>query len=200
MQLKFTITSLLSLAGLVQATNTSTPFPEHVLPANMTRKAFPLPEPKLNLEFRMVVNLNPIVAVGTGPWGRRNWISFTGGRFAAAWATGTVVPGGQDSQLVVEQDLSTFVDTAYLLETDDEPPAYITIKSNGWRYGPREVMEKLFDPALAATVSPFDYSFRLYIRMETGDARYNETLNNALWIGSGARLGSNVVYDAYRVV
>ncbi|KAH7308484.1 hypothetical protein B0I35DRAFT_453766 [Stachybotrys elegans] len=173
---------------------------EHVLPANLTCAAFPLPVPELEIDFRIVVDLNPLISVGQGPFGQRNWISFSGGAFAATWATGTIVPGGQDSQLVVEENLSTNVDTVYLLQTDDEDPAYIAIKTWGWRHGLREVMEKLFDPQRAAEVSPFNYSFRLYVSMETGDARYNETLNVAMWVGSGARLGSTVIYDAYRVM
>ncbi|KAI9167930.1 UPF0311 protein [Paramyrothecium foliicola] len=197
-----TLSKLLCFLGVQKLpfTTALSPLPEHVLPENLTTAAFPLPVPTLKLDFRMAVDLNPLVRVGNGPFGRRNWISFTGGTFAATWGTGTVVPGGQDSQLVVESDLSTYVDTNYLLETDDEVPAYITIKSRGWRYGPREVMEKLFDPERANTVSPSDYSFRIYISMETGDERYNKTLNTGMWAGSGARLGSTVVYDAYRVL
>jgi hypothetical protein len=28
--------------------------------------------------------------VGEGPWGRRNWISFTGGEWTAKWGRGTI--------------------------------------------------------------------------------------------------------------
>lgn len=193
--------SILGFMGLHQPifANVSPSLPEHVLPSNLTRAAYPLPVPELQIDFRIVVDLNPLIPVGNGPFGRRNWISFSGGQFAATWATGTIVSGGQDNQIVVEEDLSTYVDTNYLLKTDDEVPAYITIKSHGWRYGPREVMEKLFDPERASTVSPFDYSFRFHVTLETGDARYNHTLNTGMWVGSGARLGSTVIYDAYRV-
>ncbi|KAI5843153.1 hypothetical protein BZA05DRAFT_411281 [Tricharina praecox] len=145
----------------------------------------------------MVVDLNPRVSVGAGPWGQRNWISFTGGRWAASWGSGVVVEGGQDSQLVIG-DLSARLDTSYLLATNDVPPAYIAIRTQGWRTGPREVLERLGNPATADAVAPAEYSFRLYISMETGDGRYNHT-NTKMWIASGARLGSKVVYDAYLV-
>ncbi|CAI0641108.1 unnamed protein product, partial [Colletotrichum noveboracense] len=97
------------------------------------------------------------------------------------------------------EDLSTAVETSYLLKTDDAEPAYITVKTTGWRYGPRDVMERLFDPARANDVKPDEYSFRLNVKMETGDERYKSVVNTAMWVGSGARLGATVIYDAYRV-
>ncbi|WYZ33809.1 hypothetical protein EsH8_I_000085 [Colletotrichum jinshuiense] len=176
------------------------PLREENLPANLTRAAFPLPVPSLALDFRIVVDLNPLIPVGEGPFGRRNWISFSGGVFTAAWGTGTVVAGGQDSQVVVAETLSTAIETSYLLKTDDEVPAHITVRTTGWRTGPRDVMERLFDPARANDVRPDEYSFRLNVKMETGDERYRDLVNTAMWVGSGARLGATVVYDAYRVL
>lgn len=85
-------------------------------------------------------------------------------------------------------DLSTWVETNYLLKTDDADPAYITVKTNGWRTGDRHVLEKLFDPEAANNVSPADYKFRLYVKMETGDERYS-FVNTAMWVASGARYG-----------
>ncbi|KAF9874323.1 hypothetical protein CkaCkLH20_08306 [Colletotrichum karsti] len=200
LQLAWSLYAGLTAAAAAAANSTQpTPFPEDTLPANLTRAAFPLPVPKLDLDFRIVVDLNPLIPVGVGPFGKRNWISFSGGVFSATWGTGTVVPGGQDSQIVVAEDLSTAVETSYLLKTDDPEPAYITVRTTGWRTGPREVMERLFDPARANDVKPDEYSFRLNVKMETGDERYNKTVNTAMWVGSGARLGAKVIYDAYRV-
>lgn len=69
------------------------------------------------------------------------------------------------------------------------PPAYITVKTDGWRTGPREVLEKLFDPEQADNVDPRTYLFRLYIHLETGDERYLH-VNTGMWIGSGMRRGA----------
>ncbi|KAK7439233.1 hypothetical protein Landi51_11210 [Colletotrichum acutatum] len=184
----------------IPSSQQSPPFNESNLPENRTSAAFPLPVPTLDLDFRIVVDLNPLIPVGVGPFGQRNWISFSGGAFSAKWGTGTVVAGGQDSQIVVNETLSTAVETSYLLKTDDDTPAYITVKTTGWRTGPREVMERLFDPARANDVKPSEYSFRLNVKMETGDERYKDIVNTAMWVGSGARLGATVIYDAYRVV
>ena len=97
-------------------------------------------------------------------------------------------PGGQDSQLVAP-DLSTHLDATYLLQTHDHPPAYISVKTEGWRVGPREILEKLEDPAVADEVDPKSYSFRLFVHMETGDTRYLH-LNTGMWVGTGVRRGT----------
>lgn len=101
-----------------------------------------------------------------------------------------IQPGGQDSQLVLPDTLQTYVTTNYLLKTADAEPAYITISTTGWRTGPKEVLEKLFDPELANEAKPSDYVFRLSIKLETGDERYKDKVNTGLWVGSGARRGS----------
>ena len=55
--------------------------------------------------------------------GTRNWISISGGAWAAPWGNGTVEPGGQDSQVVDVDTFKVKMETAYLLKTDDDPPA-----------------------------------------------------------------------------
>lgn len=51
-------------------------------------------------------------------------------------------------------------------------------------------MERLFDPEKANGVDPSEYSFRLEIKLETGDERYKGKVNGGMWIGSGARFGA----------
>ncbi|CAD6445559.1 a373e203-22aa-4f8e-a5a2-97250dee7a42 [Sclerotinia trifoliorum] len=157
-----------------------------------------LPHPSLNLDFRMSVSLNPRISVGPTPFGHRNWISFTGGMWSGSWGSGTVLPGGQDSQLIIP-DGSARLETNYLLQTHDDPPAYIAIKTHGWRTGPPEILAQLADPVLADQVDPNSYKFRIFIEMETGDERYSGKVNCGMWVGSGMRKGAEVVYDAYRV-
>ncbi|RAL58751.1 hypothetical protein DID88_003057 [Monilinia fructigena] len=91
------------------------------------------------------------------------------------------------------------LETNYLLQTHDEPPAHISIKTHGWRTGPPEVLAQLADPATADQVDPNSYKFRLFIEMETGDERYSGKVNCGMWVGSGMRKGAEVVYDAYRI-
>ncbi|KAG4026740.1 hypothetical protein MFRU_037g00510 [Monilinia fructicola] len=173
------------------------------LDANTQTSAYPhpdlsLPHPSLNLDFRMSVSLNPRISVGPTPFGHRNWISFTGGTWSGSWGSGIVLPGGQDSQLIIP-DGSAHLETNYLLQTHDEPPAHIAIKTHGWRTGPPEVLAQLANPATADQVDPNSYKFRLFIEMETGDERYSGKVNCGMWVGSGMRKGAEVVYDAYRI-
>ncbi|KAK6216447.1 60S ribosomal protein L7 [Pestalotiopsis sp. IQ-011] len=159
-----------------------------------------LPAPSYSYDFQMSVDLNPKVAVGAVPSGGvRNWISFSGGNWAAKWGSGTVLPGGQDSQVVDPETYVVRMETMYLLKTDDQEPAFIEIRTRGFRTGPREVLEALQDPQRADGVDPSSYSFRLFVQMETGDARYAEKVNSGMWVGSGMRKGAQVIYDAYRV-
>ncbi|KAL8716102.1 MAG: hypothetical protein Q9220_000007 [cf. Caloplaca sp. 1 TL-2023] len=151
-------------------------------------QTFPIPKPNLERDFQMSVQLNPKISVGPGIWGQRNWVSFISGHWNGRWGKGTVVPGGQDSQLIAP-DLSTHIDANYLLQTHDHPPAFIAVKMDGWRVGPRDVLEKLEDPTQIDDVDPKSYSFRVYVHMETGDARYLH-LNTGMWIGSGVRRGT----------
>ncbi|KAA8902932.1 hypothetical protein FN846DRAFT_920092 [Sphaerosporella brunnea] len=154
-----------------------------------------LPSPTLTPDFRIIFDLGQRVAVGPGPWGQRNWIPFTGGRWVAKWGAGTIVDGGQDSQVVIG-DLSARVEPTYVLKTADETPAYILVKGLGWRTGRNEVLQKLGNPLLADTVKPSEYKFFVHVQMETGDVRYNHT-NTKMWIARGAKLGSKVVLDGY---
>jgi hypothetical protein len=103
-------------------------------------------------------------------------------------------PGGQDSQLV-QPDGTAHLETNYILQTYDNPPAHIVIRTNGWRTGPPEVLAMLADPEQADRVDPNSYKFRLFIEMETGDERYREKVNHGMWIGSGMRKGAEVIYE-----
>lgn len=84
------------------------------------------------------------------------------------------------------KDLATRIDATFLLQTNDEPAAYITARSKGWRTGPKDVLERLNDPQVADTIPATQYKFRITLELETGDERYS-FLNTCLWMGSGSR-------------
>lgn len=84
----------------------------------------------------------------------------------------------------------------YLLQTNDEPPAFITVNQSGWRTGEKAVLEKLEDPMQADTINPNTYKFRLNVELETGDERY-AFLNSCMWVGSGCRRGAEGTKTPY---
>jgi hypothetical protein len=61
-------------------------------------------------------------------------------------------------------------------------------------------MERLQDPERANGIDPCEYSFKLSIKLETGDVRYRDRLNGGLWIGSGARTGDEGTLSIWSAV
>ncbi|EGE83030.2 hypothetical protein, variant [Blastomyces dermatitidis ER-3] len=170
---------------------------QHSFPEGDIARSLQLPIPTLELDFRMSLKLNPTVTVGQGLWGQRDWVTFVGGQWAGRWGKGIVLPGGQDSQVVVKE-LSTHIKANYLLQTADEPPAFIVAKTTGWMTGAKDVLEKLADPSMADSVNPTTYKYRINISLETGDERY-AFVNTVMWVGSGCRRSSEVIFDAFRI-
>jgi hypothetical protein len=83
---------------------------------------------------------------------------------------------------------STSMRANFLLQTADEPPAFIVVKTNGWLTGAKDVLDKLGDPTMADGINPNSYKYRVNLSMETGDDRYT-FLNTLMWISSGCRRG-----------
>lgn len=96
-------------------------------------------------------------------------------------------PGGQDTQIVTK-DSTTNLRANYMLQTADEPPAFIIVKTEGWLTGAKDVLEKVNDPSVADGINPSSYKYRVNLSMETGDERYT-FLNTLMWVGSGCRRG-----------
>ncbi|OQE17978.1 hypothetical protein PENSTE_c019G07896 [Penicillium steckii] len=169
----------------------------HTFPEGDVARSLQIPAPTLELDFRMSIKMNPKVGVGASIWGHREWVSYIGGQWAGRWGKGIVLPGGQDTQ-VVTKDSTTNIRANYLLQTADEPAAFIIIKAEGWLTGAKDVLEKVNDSQMADGVNPGSYKYRLNLGMETGDERYT-FLNTLMWIGSGCRRGQEVIFDAFRV-
>lgn len=75
-----------------------------------------------------------------------------------------------------------------MLQTADDPPAYIIVKTNGWLTGSKDVLDKVKDPNIKDAVNPNAHKYRVHISMEAGDDRY-AFVNTLMWIGSGCRRG-----------
>lgn len=156
-----------------------------------------LPTPTLELDFRMSIRVKPKINIGNGTYGRQSWISCIGGQWAGRWGKGSVLGSGQDTQTSFKET-ETKIDARYIIQTNDDHPAMIICKVEGWWVGEKEIMERLQDPVAADNVAANRYKLRVTIKLETGDERYEE-LNSGVWVGSGCRRGAEIVYDAYRV-
>lgn len=96
-------------------------------------------------------------------------------------------PGGQDTQIVTK-DQTTHLRANYLLQTAEDPPAFIMVKAEGWLTGAKDILEKVNDQGQADGINPGSYKYRINLSMETGDERFT-FLNSLMWIGSGCRRG-----------
>lgn len=169
----------------------------HTFPEGDIARSLQIPVPSVELDFRMSIKLNPKVSIGSSLWGGRDWVTFVGGQWAGRWGKGIILPGGQDSQVTVKE-MATSLSANYVLQTSDEPAAYIIVKANGWLTGAKDVLEKLSDPVHADTINPNTYKYRLNLSMESGDERY-AFVNTVMWVGSGCRRGHEVILDAFRL-
>jgi hypothetical protein len=142
--------------------------------------------------FSAEITLAPVQELGNAPLGRRRIINITGGRFRGARVSGRVLPGGADWQ-VIRADGVAHLDARYTLETDDG--ALIYVRNEGYRHGPREVLEKL---AAGIPVDPALYYMRTTPWFETGDARH-AWLNRIVSIGTGERRADSVKLDFFEV-
>ena len=63
----------------------------HTFPEGDVARSLQLPEPHLDLDFRMSLKLNPSLTIGPTPFGHKNWVSFVGGQWAGRWGKGIVI-------------------------------------------------------------------------------------------------------------
>ncbi|KAL4960050.1 uncharacterized protein BDV14DRAFT_193269 [Aspergillus stella-maris] len=151
----------------------------HTFPEGEVARSLQIPAPSLELDFRLSLKVNPKVGVGPGIWGTRDWVTFVGGQWAGRWGKGVVVVMTKDS---------TSLRANFLLQTADDPPAFIVVKTSGWLTGAKDVLDKLNDPQSADGINPNSYKYRVNLTMETGDDRYT-FLNTLMWVASGCRRG-----------
>lgn len=143
------------------------------------------PTPRLEHVCDLAVDLDPVREMGAGRAGRRRIIPIIGGRVTGPLIEGRILNLGADWQTVFADGLAE-LDTRYAIETHDG--ATIEMINYGYRHGPEAVMAAV---ARGDDVNPQAYYMRTHARLETGDERYS-WVNNTLFVGSGARLKTEV--------
>jgi len=149
------------------------------------------------LEFEYLcdlkVDVGEIVTMGPGPLGERRIVAILGGTFEGPQLRGTVLPGGNDWQ-IVRTDGVLDVDARYALRTDAGDA--IRVVSQGYRHGPPEVLAAL---GRGEEVSPDKYFFRSVLRFETG-APGLAWLNKTIAIAKAQRKARQVLLTAYTLL
>lgn len=142
---------------------------------------------------RITARVDPVVSIGPAAHGERRFVPIIGGSVEGEQIQGEVLAGGVDWQ-VQRADGTLEIAAHYVLRTSDQ--ALIEIRSNGFRHGPPEVMQRL---ARGETVSPDDYYFRTAITFESGAERWRH-LNSLVAIGRGARTAGAALIDVFLVL
>lgn len=142
---------------------------------------------------KLSVDVGEIVSMGDGPLGERRIVPILGGSFEGPEMRGSVLPGGNDWQ-IVRRDGVLDVDARYALRT--EGGAAIRVVSQGYRHGPPEVLASL---ARGETVDPTTYFFRSILRFETGTPEL-DWLNKTIAVATAERRARQVLLTAYRLL
>ena len=141
----------------------------------------------------LAVDVGEIVTMGPGPLGERRIIAILGGSFEGPAMSGTVLPGGNDWQ-IVRADGVLDLDARYALK--DESGAVVRVVSQGYRHGPPEVLASL---ARGESVDPAKYFFRSVLRFETGSADL-AWLNKTIAVATAERKARQVLLTAYKLL
>jgi hypothetical protein len=152
-----------------------------------------LPDPRLNLIYRLEASVGDPQDVGEISVGHRRIVPLTGGTISGPELRGTLLPGASADWQVILQDGTALGDVRYTLET--ERGDLLCVQSQGVRHGSAAVLERL---ARGDDVDAGEYTFRTSVKIETG-AHTLDWLNKGIFIGVGGRQRAGVIYELYRV-
>lgn len=141
----------------------------------------------------LAVDVGEVVTMGQGPLGERRLIAILGGRFDGPGMRGSVLPGGNDWQ-IVRADGVLDIDARYGLR--EEGGAVIRVVSQGYRHAAPEVLASL---SRGEAVDPAKYFFRTVMRFETGDANL-AWLNKTIAVATAERKARQILLTAYRLL
>jgi hypothetical protein len=145
--------------------------------------------------FDMVVDLNPRLDIGRGPFGQRVLFGSAGGSFEGPRMRGEVLAGGGDWALF-RPDGVMMLDVRLTLRTHDGALVHMTY--GGRWVTPPDLRADLADPVRRHRVDPARYYFRTNPLFETGAEEY-AWLNDIVCIGSGYLVKGGIAYKVSRV-
>jgi hypothetical protein len=146
--------------------------------------------------FDIVIDLNPRLAIGDGPFGRRILFGAAGGTFEGERLRGEVLPGGGDWALF-RPDGAMTLDVRLTLRTHDD--ALVHMSYGGRWITPPELRADMADPAKRHHVDPARYYFRTNPLFETGAGQY-AWLNDIVCVGAGYLIEGGIAYKVAQVV
>ena len=100
-----------------------------------------LPDPRLNLIYRLEATVGDPQDVGEISAGHRRIVPLTGGTFSGPELRGTLLPGASADWQIILPDGTALGDVRYTLETERGDLLYV--QSQGVRHGSTAVLERL---------------------------------------------------------
>ncbi|KAI9904185.1 hypothetical protein N3K66_000714 [Trichothecium roseum] len=181
--------------------------------------ALHFPTPELEFDFRLAVTLKsepstPAViptppssqsstqgasssAPATGS--KREITGVQTGTWCGSFGNGKVMAGGYDLGQARGFRPIRIIEGAYIMQTTDEPPAILEMRTRGSLSGPCDILDALLSSRNPKDIDPRKYGFRMFLTIKSADKRYAEIVNCGLWVASGAWQGDELIIDAYRV-
>jgi hypothetical protein len=152
-----------------------------------------LPDPRLDLIYRLEASVGDTRDVGQISAGHRRIVPLTGGTFRGPELRGTLLPGASADWQTVLPDGTSLGDVRYTLETESGDVLYV--QSQGVRHGSPEVLERL---GQGEDVDAGEYTFRTAVKIETGAVGL-DWLNKGIFVSVGGRQSGGVIYEVYLV-
>jgi hypothetical protein len=152
-----------------------------------------LPDPRLNLIYRLEATVGDPHDVGAISAGHRRIVPLTGGTFSGPEMRGRLLPGASADWQIILPDGTTLGDVRYTLETERGNVLYV--QSQGVRHGSMSVLERL---ARREDVDAGEYTFRTAVKIETA-ADSLDWLNKGIFVSVGGRQRGGVIYEVYLV-
>lgn len=156
----------------------------------------PIGEIRTEHLFDIVVDLNPRLTFGEGPFGNRILFGSAGGAFEGPKLRGEVLEGGGDWALF-RPDGAMTLDVRLTLRTEDNALVHMTY--GGRWITPPELRADMIDPVKRYRVDPARYYFRTNPLFETGSPQY-AWLNDIVCVGSGYLVEGAVAYKISQVL
>jgi Protein of unknown function (DUF3237) len=152
-----------------------------------------LPDPCLNLIYRLEATLGEPQDVGEISAGHRRIVALTGGTFSGPELRGRLLPGASADWQIILPDGTALGDVRYTLETEGGDLLYV--QSHSVRHGSMAVLDRL---GRGEDVDASEYTFRGAVDIETA-ADGLDWLNKGIFISVGGRQPGGVIYDVYLV-
>jgi len=152
-----------------------------------------LAPPNLEPICDLRVFIGPPIELGQTSFGIRRIIPITGG-VVQGQINGVVLPGGADTQLLLEQGQQGHLDARYVIETDQGETIFVQNKA--LRVMTSENSLKIMQ---GLPVNPEDIYFRSQPQFETSSSRL-KWLCEHQFIASGVRLPDAVLLRFFKVV